>query len=63
MAINVVVQLALGDEHSVDQLLDVPVARVGGYLADELHGSLDLDDVPFLLPLDHKRRAHHVRHR
>jgi len=63
VAINVVVQLALGDEHSVEQLLDLPIARVGGYLADEVHGSLDLDGVPFLLPLDHKRRAHHVRHR
>ena len=55
VAINVVTELALGNEHSVEQLLVLRVVGfgVGEELTDEVDRSLDLEDMALLM-LDHQ---------
>ena len=60
VAINVVTELALGNEHSVEQLLVLRVVGfgVGEELADQVDRSLDLEDMSLLLMLDHQGYAY-----
>jgi hypothetical protein len=50
------VELALGDEHGVEELLDPRVSgfRVREDLTDEVHQLLDLEDVAHFLVFHHQ---------
>ena len=53
-------ELALGDEHSIEELLDSWVA-IEEDLADKVHRPLDLKDAALLLVLDQQSHADGVR--
>ena len=61
--IGEVVQELLGHhQHGIQKLLNLGVTNfgVGEYLTDEVHRSLDLQGVSWLLPLDDEGGAHNV---
>jgi hypothetical protein len=61
--LEVVPELPLTDEHSVEELLDLRVADlgVGEDFADEVHGPLHSMCVPFFLSFDHDGSANRER--
>ena len=62
MRLEVVAQFAPGQDHGVDQFLDVGVACFGlrEHLADEINRSLGGQSVPLFLPLYHYGGADHL---
>ena len=55
VGVEVMPELALSDEHGVEELLDpqVPGLRVGEDLVNEVHRLLDLEGMALLLTLNH----------
>ena len=64
VGVEVVLKLALGDEHGIEELWDprVPGLRVREDLADEVHQPLDLEDVALLPAFHHQSCANNVQH-
>jgi hypothetical protein len=62
VAFKVMQQLSLGNQHYLDQFLNLQVAYlgVGEDLAHEVYGPLDLKGVPEIVPLHNECRADHL---
>jgi hypothetical protein len=62
VSLEVVAELAPREDHRVEQLLDLWVARLGlgQYIADVVHRPLDRQSVPFLNSLHHDNDADHL---
>jgi hypothetical protein len=55
MRIEIVLELPFGDQHGVDELLDMRVAgiEIGKYLANKIDGPLHFQHFVGLVTLDH----------